>query len=72
MGARGPSTIADLALLATYSTYKAMADKIGIDFSKFPDLEMWFDKMMKEARNYDKACGDGAKELAEFLAPKWK
>jgi len=52
-------TIADLSLLATYSTMKAC--KIpGVDLAQYRGVEAWYQKCVKQVPNYEKVCGEGA------------
>eukprot|EP00088_Acartia_fossae_P054973 TRINITY_DN6368_c0_g4_i1.p1 TRINITY_DN6368_c0_g4~~TRINITY_DN6368_c0_g4_i1.p1 ORF type:complete len:233 (-),score=54.27 TRINITY_DN6368_c0_g4_i1:428-1096(-) len=54
-------TIADVSLVATYSTLKACE---GVyDHSKHPETEAWFEKCKTLIPNYEKACEKGANQF---------
>lgn len=50
-------TIADIALLATFSTIKATE---AVDLSSYADIEKWAAKCQELIPNYEKANGEGA------------
>ena len=52
-------TIADLSLLATYSTMKACRIP-GLDLAQYRGIEAWYQRCVKQIPNYEKACGEGA------------
>nr|QTW43614.1 GSTdelta/epsilon3 [Eurytemora affinis] len=58
-------TVADLALVATYSTLKntVATQKDLLDVSAFKNVEAWFEKCKGVIPNYEKADGEGAKAL---------
>jgi len=62
-------TVADLALLATYSTMKAAA-LAEVDLTAFPNTEAWAEKCIKLVPNYEKANGEGATAFGEFYKSK--
>lgn len=65
------ATIADYSLLATYSTMKECEDILNVDFSPYPDLEQWFERMKGQSKNYDLANGDGIKAYKEGIIQLW-
>ena len=65
------ATLADYAFLITYSTLKSIGDLMELDFGQFADLEIWFDKMRKEAVNYE-ANEEGAFQMAQRIRQIWK
>jgi len=60
-------TLADLPLVATYSTIKPTE---VIDFSAYPNVEAWFEKCIAAIPNYEKANGEGAEAFAAFYKSK--
>lgn len=58
-------TIADLAILASYSTMRACGDIV--DFSAYPALNEWFEKVKAEVPNYEKANGEGATGFGQWF-----
>ena len=62
-------TIADISLLATYSTIKA-ADIAGVDLAEYANTEAWFNKCCKLVPNYEKANGEGAAAFGGFYKSK--
>merc|ERR1711872_869272 len=58
-------TIADLALLATYSTMKA-AELADLDLASFPNTVAWYEKCVKLVPNYEKANGEGCAAFGGF------
>ena len=66
------ATIADYAFLATYSTIKASAKCLPyVDLNSYAETNAWFEKMKKEAKNYDKADGLGAKMFGDWAESKF-
>jgi len=63
-------TLADISLLATYSTMKAAGNVGGIDLSTFTNIEAWFDKCVKLIPNYEKANGEGCAAFGGFYKSK--
>nr|ALS04353.1 glutathione S-transferase delta-epsilon 2 [Acartia pacifica]ALS04354.1 glutathione S-transferase delta-epsilon 2 [Acartia pacifica] len=60
-------TIADISLLATYSTISAA----GItDLTKYPEAEAWFKKCADQIPNYASANGDGAQAFGTWFKSK--
>ncbi len=58
-------TLADVALVASYSTAKTC----GVaDTSKYPELNAWFDRVTKQIPNYDDANGAGARAVGDFFS----
>ena len=60
-------TIADLAFVATYSAIK-VSEVAALD--SFPELNTWFEKLIKEIPNYEKANGEGALEFGQYYKNK--
>jgi len=70
VGGTNEMTIADIALIATYSTIKATGGVGGINFSDYPNIEAWYDKCIKLVPNYEKANGEGATAFGEWYKSK--
>jgi len=70
VGRTNEMTIADIALIATYSTIKATGGVGGIDFSDYPNIEAWYEKCIKLVPNYEKANGEGATAFGEWYKSK--
>ena len=63
-------TLADISLLATYSTIRAAGGIGGVDVSTYPKIEAWYKKCIKLVPNYEKANGEGATEFGEYYKAK--
>ena len=63
-------TIADLSLLATYSSIRAAGDIGGVKLSNYANIEAWYQKCIKLVPNYEKANGAGATEFGEYYKAK--
>jgi len=59
-------TLADICLLATYSTMK----EVGIDLAPYKNLEAWAAKCIALVPNYQKANGEGAVAFGAFFKSK--
>jgi len=70
VGGTNEMTIADIALIATYSTIKATGGVGGIDFSDYPNIEAWYEKCIKLVPNYVKANGEGATAFGGWYKSK--
>lgn len=57
-------TIADLALVATISTF----DVASYDFSPYPNVKRWFEKVKATAPGYEEANGKNVLAFKAFLA----
>lgn len=64
-------TLADLALLATYSTIET-TKKNFVNLSDYPRSQAWAEKMKKSIPNYAKANGDGVNVFYEFIKKRTK
>jgi len=62
-------TIADLALVATYTTVKE-AGIADVDMCPYGNLEPWFEKCKAAIPNYEKANGEGAAAFGGFYKSK--
>ena len=60
-------TVADLALLASFST---MAATENFDMTDYPETTAWFEKVKGEVPNYETACGEGAAAFGAFFKSK--
>jgi len=60
-------TLADLAMLATYSTMEATG---AFELDKYGDLVAWAAKMKAAVPNYEKANGEGATGFGGFYKSK--
>jgi glutathione S-transferase len=60
-------TIADVALVATYSTIKETG---AVDLSEYKDAEAWFTKCTALIPNYEKANGEGAAAFGAWFKSK--
>jgi len=70
VGGINEMTIADIALIATYSTIKATGGVGGIDFSDYPNIEAWYEKCIKLVPNYVKVNGEGATAFGGWYKSK--
>jgi len=62
-------TVADLAMLASYSTMKAIH---GTKLDECTELNEWFERVKKEAKNYEDADGKGAAEFGAAFSEMMK
>ena len=60
-------TVADLALMASFST---MAATENFDLTDYPETTAWFEKVKGEVPNYETACGEGAAAFGAFFKSK--
>lgn len=47
--------------------FQSLGDVLGLDFSTYPNLNSWFERMKKEVKNYDKADGNGVEGFRKFV-----
>jgi hypothetical protein len=59
-------SLADLALLATQSTVKAMPVEYRVALPPYEELNSWFLRVKADVPNYDKANGEGAEGFVEW------
>merc|ERR1712110_1372451 len=60
-------TLADICLLATYTTLKATG---AMDLSEYKNAEAWEAKMIKLIPNYEKVNGEGCEGFGAFYKSK--
>merc|ERR1712024_249931 len=60
-------TLADICLLATYTTLKATG---MMDLSEYKNAEAWEAKMIKLIPNYEKVNGEGCEGFGAFYKSK--
>jgi len=60
-------TLADISLLATYTTIKATE---YIDLSEYKNAEAWLEKCKALIPNYEKANGEGAAQFGDWFKTK--
>jgi len=62
-------TVADLAMLASYSTMKSI---YGDKLDDCQELNEWFERVKKEVKNYEEADGKGAAEFGAAFTEMMK
>lgn len=63
-------TLADISLLATYSSLKACGNVGGIDLTTYTNIKAWFEKCVKLIPNYEKVNGEGATAFGNIYNSK--
>ena len=64
-------TLADISLVSTYSSVRALGNDV-VDCGLYPELEAWFDRAVRQIPNYEAACGEGASQYGAICGPMVK
>ena len=59
-------SIADLAILATYTSIAA-SEKAVVDLDEWPKTKEWAERVKERIPNYEKANGKGVKDLHDMI-----
>lgn len=62
-------TLADLSILATYSSME-LTKGVYVDLELYPESRKWAAKMRALVPNYEKVCGEGTKVFGVIFEAK--